>query len=91
MDSNVARGRRYRIVLRGELSDPFGFLFEGMQMRRLAGMTVLTGKVADQVHLLGLMERAQELGIELVSVCQVEGTDHGAADPEAEPGSSDSC
>jgi hypothetical protein len=36
------------MVLRGELGEPFGFLFEGMQMDRLAGTTVLTGNVADQ-------------------------------------------
>ena len=86
MDSNQARGRRYRIVLRGELGDPFGFLFEGMQMQRLAGTTVLTGKVADQAHLVGLIQRTQELGLELVSIYQDEGTDSGAADPGAEPG-----
>jgi len=33
MDSDRARGRRYRLVLLGE---PFGFLFEGMQIDRVA-------------------------------------------------------
>ena len=87
MDSNWVQGRRYRLVLRGELGDPFGFLFDGMQLQRLAGMTVLTGPVTDQAHLLGLIERIQELGVELVSVNPHEGTDRSAADPEAEPGS----
>ena len=68
MDSNRAQGRRYRLVLRGELGEPFGFLFEGMQMDRLAGTTVLTGTVIDQTHLHGLLERVQELGLELVSI-----------------------
>jgi hypothetical protein len=86
MDINQARGRSYRIVLRGELGDPFGFLFEGMQMQRLAGTTVLTGKVADQAHLAGLIQRTQELGLELVSIYQDEGTDSGAAGPGAQPG-----
>lgn len=88
MDSNWAQGHGYRLVLRGELGDPFGFLFEGMQMQRLAGMTILTGQVADQAHLLGLIERIQELGVELVSVNPDEGTGRDAAAPEAEPGSS---
>ena len=88
MNSNWARGCRYRLVLRGELGDSFGFLFEGMQLRRLAGMTVLTGQVTDQAHLLGLIERIQDLGVELVSVNPDPGTDRGAPDPEAEPGSS---
>ena len=68
MDSDRARGRPYRLVLRGELGEPFGFLFEGMQMDRVAGTTVLTGSVVDQAHLHGLLNRIQELGLELVSI-----------------------
>ena len=67
MYSDRTPGKRYRLVLRGELGEPFSFLFEGMQMDRLAGTTVLTGTVIDQAHLHGLLERIQELGIELVS------------------------
>ena len=84
MDSNWARGRRYRLVLRGELGDSFGFLFEGMQLRRLAGMTVLTGQVTDQAHLLGLIQQIQELGVELVSVNPDQGTDAGCSGPRGE-------
>ena len=51
MDGDRARGSWYRLVLRGELGEPFGFLFEGMQMGRVAGTTVLTGRVIDQAHL----------------------------------------
>ena len=43
-------------------------LFEGMHLERDPGHTVLTGAVRDQAHLHGLIERIQELGIELVSV-----------------------
>ena len=57
MDSNWAHGRRYRLVLRGELGDSFGFLFDRMHLQRLAGTTVLTGQVTDQAHLLGLIEQ----------------------------------
>ena len=73
MNSDQVRHRRYRLVLSGELDDRFGFLFERMQMQRLAGTTVLTGPVADQAQLLGLMERIVELGVELVSVEAVGG------------------
>jgi hypothetical protein len=68
MDSNRAHGRRYRLVLRGELGRPFGFLFDGMQMDWVTGTTVLTGRVIDQVHLHGLLQRTQELGLELISI-----------------------
>ncbi len=86
MDSNRAQGRRYRLVLRGELGDSFSFLFEGMHLQRLAGMTMLTGQVTDQAHLLGLIDRIQELGVELVSVNPDQETDSGAARPGTEPG-----
>ena len=85
MDSNWTPGRSYRLVLRGELGDSFGFLFEGMRLQRLAGTTVLTGQVTDQAHLLGLIEQIQELGVELVSVNPDQGT-NGGAGPGAEPG-----
>ena len=88
MDSNWAHGHRYQLVLRGELGDPFGFLFEGMKLERLAGMTVLTGQVTDQAHLLGLIEQIQELGVELISVNSVQETDNGAAAPGMEHGRS---
>jgi pimeloyl-ACP methyl ester carboxylesterase len=58
----------YEFVLRGELGDRFGLLFEGMRLDRIPGHTVLTGAVLDQSHLHGLIERIQELGLELVSV-----------------------
>ena len=55
-------------MLRGELGDSFGMLFDGMDLERQAGVTVLTGDVVDQSQLVGIIERAQELGMELVSV-----------------------
>jgi hypothetical protein len=68
MDGERARGRRYRLVLRGELGERFGFLFEGMQMERVAGTTVLTGSVIDQAQLHGLIQQTQDLGLELISI-----------------------
>jgi len=85
MDSNGVQGRRYRLVLRGELGDSFGFLFHGMRLQRRAGMTILTGPVTDQAHLLGLIGQIQELGVELVSVNPDQETG-GAAGPGIEPG-----
>ena len=63
-----ASGDTFTFVLRGEIGDRFGVLFEGMRLERNRGTTVLTGPVRDQAHLHGLIERIQELGIELVSV-----------------------
>jgi pimeloyl-ACP methyl ester carboxylesterase len=58
----------YAFVLRGEIGDQFVVLFEGMRLQRIDGTTVLTGPVRDQAHLGGVIERIQELGLELVSV-----------------------
>ncbi|MGO9504985.1 MAG: hypothetical protein ACLPUO_26215 [Streptosporangiaceae bacterium] len=41
-------------------------------MNRVAGTTVLTGTVIDQAHLHGLLQRIQELGLELVSIDPVD-------------------
>ena len=41
-----------------------------MQIDRVAGTTVLTGRVMDQAHLHGLIQRTQELGLELISIQQ---------------------
>ena len=68
MDSGTA----YRIVVRGELDDRFAYLFTGMEMQRADGTTVLTGGVVDQAQLHGLIERLEELALELVSVEQLD-------------------
>jgi hypothetical protein len=67
-------GQMYRLVIRGELDERFAVLFEGMSLERSGGTTVLTGKVTDQAHLQGLLQQAQELGLELVSIAPVEPT-----------------
>ena len=58
----------YELVLRGEIGDRFGSAVRGDEARATPGHTVLQGAVVDQAHLHGLIERIQELGIELVSV-----------------------
>ena len=78
MDSERTSGKKYRLVLRGELGEPFEFLFEGMTMERVAGNTVLTGQVIDQAHLHGLIQKTQDLGFELISIEPADnGSDHG--------------
>lgn len=63
-----ARDTQYEFVIRGEIGDRFAVVFEGMRLRRGGGRTVITGPVRDQAHLHGLIERVEELGLELVSV-----------------------
>ena len=63
---------RYELVVRGELGERFAPRFEGMRLERIRGHTVLVGDVLDQAHLHGLIQRIQELGLELVSVNPLE-------------------
>jgi hypothetical protein len=79
MSSEPGQDAMYQIVIRGELDDRFGFLFEGMRMERTNGTTVLAGQVTDQAKLMGLIERIDELGLELLSVQQVATSPPGSA------------
>ena len=58
----------YRIVVRSELNGRYAVAFEGMQMEAKGGLTVLTGKIVDQPHLYGILDRINGLGLELLSV-----------------------
>jgi hypothetical protein len=71
------RGRRYRIVFRGELGDQFRGRFGEMALEGRNGLTTLTGEVVDQAQLIGFVERGQELGVELVSVEPLDGPGDG--------------
>jgi hypothetical protein len=61
-------GKDYRIVVRSELSNVYAVAFEGMEMEARDGDTVLTGRIIDQPHLYGILERINGLGLELLSV-----------------------
>jgi hypothetical protein len=58
----------YRIVVRGELSQRYLPAFEGMTLAPGNGKTAITGPVADQAQLHGLLDRVVDLGLELISV-----------------------
>src|SRR5512132_2740010 len=57
------RPTSYQIVVRGELSQRFSTVFEGMTLLAGDGQTVIVGAVADQAHLHGLLDRVGELGL----------------------------
>jgi hypothetical protein len=58
----------YRIVVRAELSERYAPAFEGMEMEVKNGLRDLTGKVKDQSHLHGILDRIGALGLKLMSV-----------------------
>jgi hypothetical protein len=71
---------RYRIVLRGRLSERFESAFDGMALESGPNQTVLVGDVRDQAHLYGLLDRLRDFGIELIAVESA-----GASDIGCEP------
>lgn len=59
---------RYRIVLRGWLSERFESAFDGMTLDYGPHQTVLVGDIRDQAHLFTLLDQVQDFGIELLAV-----------------------
>jgi hypothetical protein len=59
----------YRIRVRGQLGPQWSAWFEGLSVAGTAGGdTTLTGQLADQSALHGVLARIRDLGLELVSV-----------------------
>jgi hypothetical protein len=61
---------RYRIAVRGRLTDRLGSAFEGLALEPGRELTVLVGEIRDQAHLYGVLDRVRNLGLELVSVAE---------------------
>jgi hypothetical protein len=57
---------RYRITVRGTLSERFASTFAGMTLERGPGETALVGLIADQGQLYGVLDRVRDFGLELV-------------------------
>ncbi len=63
---------RYEIRLQGRLDPRWAPRFGGMTLTTGDGFTLLAGPVVDQAALHGLLHQLRDLGLPLVSVCQVE-------------------
>ena len=69
----------YEIVVRGHLGDDWADWFDGLALMTLPnGETRLSGIVADQSALLGILWRINTLGVVLLSVTETS-KDPGAA------------
>ncbi len=63
----------YRIRLKGSLGPQWTDWFGGLTITLTEdGDTLLTGPVADQAALHGLLKKVRDLGMPLVSVCPIE-------------------
>jgi hypothetical protein len=63
--------QRYRITIRGRLSDRFASAFNGLALEPENGETSLVGQIADQAELYGVLDRLRDFGLELVRVEQI--------------------
>lgn len=71
MNRPISGAARYEIRIRGRLDARWTARFDGLSMRHETdGTTVLSGPVADQAALHGLLSQVRDLGLPLVSVTQ---------------------
>ena len=58
----------YRIIVRGRLTNRFATSFDGMVTEAGDGETALVGRVRDQAHLYGILDRLRDFGLKLLRV-----------------------
>jgi len=66
--NDVPRQPRYAIRVRGVLSERLLGAFPGLEARVEGGDTQLTGSLADQAALHGVLGRIEALGLDLIEV-----------------------
>jgi hypothetical protein len=62
----------YQIQVQGKLDESWSDWFSGMTITFEGGITTLTGPVADQAALRGILSKIWDLNLTLVSVTRIE-------------------
>lgn len=62
----------YRIKVQGRLTENWSDWFSGMTIKFESDITILTGAVADQAALRGILSRIWDLNLTLISVNRVD-------------------
>ena len=75
----------YEITVRGRLSETLIAAFGGMTATPAAGETVLSGVIADQSALYGVLERIESLGLELLDVRRTQAHPNRTGGPSCHP------
>ena len=70
---------RYRITVRGRLTERLWCAFEELNLEPDTDQMALVGEIRDQSHLHGVLDLVRGLGLELVSV-EADRTTPGRAD-----------
>jgi hypothetical protein len=63
---------RVEIRIKGQINSQWSEWFEGLTITHTDEETILSGEVADQAALYGLIARLRDLGLDLVSVSSEE-------------------
>ena len=66
-----AQGQWYEIRIRGRLGETIRSAFPGLRVRGDGDDTLLTGMLADQAALYGVLAEAESLGLELIEVRRI--------------------
>lgn len=76
---------RYEIRLKGHLDARWANWFEGLSFTHESdGTTILSGPVADQAALHGLLRKVRDVGLPLLSVIQVDPRQANGPDVDAD-------
>jgi hypothetical protein len=77
---------RYEIRLTGRLDAHWAAWFDGLTVSdETDGTTVISGAIADQAALHGVLQRVRDLGLPLVSVTRIEPAEPATTGTEADP------
>ena len=71
MQSADKNTTHYEIRVQGHLRPEWTTWFDGLAIRLEEEQSVLTGPIADQSALYGLLKRVRDLGLPLLSVNQI--------------------
>jgi len=72
----------YEIRVEGVLGERWTGWFGGLQVRSEAGETIISGPVADQPALHGVLVKVRDLGMCLISVRRLDPGEAGTTTPE---------
>jgi hypothetical protein len=74
---------RYEIRLKGHLEARWAAWFDGLSLTHDSdGTTLISGQVADQAALHGLLQKVRDVALPLVSVTQVDQPDLSTIQPQ---------
>ena len=74
--SSSGRPARYEIRIEGVLGDRWAAWFDGLQVESESTQTVISGLLADQAALHGLLAKVRDLGLTLISVRPLDARDN---------------